>query len=203
MTYDLQVADEKVKPHQITTLHLVSALAFIVAGAIIFRYNYDITYQGLALMVAGILLALITIVKNQLVTGRSSNIVFRFIELAISLAIAVYSVIHGWRFPIGIFSMLSAAIIFAVYWERSAGTPLYIHIEDDGVRLPVTSRKRFIPWTEIEQVVLRYGILSVDCTNNQLHQWTIPVANVAVSELEKFCSDKVEEYRPKRRNDDW
>jgi len=202
MVYDLPLAEEKVKPHQVTTLHLVSALAFIGTGAIIFVYNYVITWWGLALLILGLLLLGLTIVKNNWVTSQKVNPMFRIAELTIAIILALYSTMQHWKFPIVIFSMLSAALLFALYWERSSGKVLFIHVDDKGLRLPVV-RRRFIPWPEIEQVVLRYGTITINCVDNHLFQWTVSATDLDPKTFEAYCKTKIEENISKRRNDEW
>ncbi|MCW3123414.1 MAG: hypothetical protein JWQ38_2906 [Flavipsychrobacter sp.] len=203
MVYDLPVEEEKVKPHQITTLHLVCALAFIVTGAIIFRYNFIITAYGLTLLIIGLLLAIATIAKNGWVTGAKMNPVIRSVELVIAIWVAAYSVMQQWKFPSGIFGVLSAALLFALYYERDADSKLVIHIDDAGVKLPASARKRFIQWTEIEQVVFRFGTVSIDCVDNRLFQWNIENPGIDIDAFEAYCKGKVDEHRDKRRNDEW
>jgi hypothetical protein len=202
MVYDLPLVEEKVKPHQVTTLHLISALAFIGTGAIIFVYNYVITYGGLALLIAGMLLLGLTIFKNKWITGSKINPAIRIIELILALCIAVYSALQHWKFPTGIFGALSAAIIFALYWERKTGSTLFVHVDENGLRLPVV-RRRNIPWVDVEQVVLRFGTLTINLADNHLFQWNIEAGNVNSDVFEAFCNAKVEENRGKRRNDEW
>lgn len=203
MVYDLPVKEEKIKPHQVTTLHLISALAFMCAGAIIYRYNFEITHWGLVLLLAGLALTTVTIVRNKwLVRSRQVNFLFRCVELAVAAAVLVLAVANQWKFPIIIFGVLSAAIVFALYWERTADTTLHIHIDESGIRLPSTARKRFIPWTDVEQAVLRFGILSVDCVDNRLVQYDITGKSSDTS-FDEWCAAQVEENRSKRRTDDW
>lgn len=203
MVYDLPLVEEKVKPHQVTSLHLICSLAFIGTGAIIFVYNYVITMWGLALLIAGFLLLGITIVRNRWLISRQVNFAFRIIELILALTIAGYSIYQGWKFPIGMFSVLSAAIIFSMYWERSQGNKLLIFIDNEGIKLPITSRKKFIPWVDVEQVVLRFGTLSVNCADNSLQQWNIAPHTHDPTLIETFCTTLIEEHRGKRRNDEW
>src|ERR1700729_3794871 len=125
MVYDLPLEEVKVKPHQITTLHLVSALAFIGTGAIIAVYNYTIPVWGILLLLAGLSLAGVTIAKNKWVISNKVTPPLRIAELVISLAIAGLSLAQHWKFPLFIFSVLSVAIIFAMYWERATGGALF------------------------------------------------------------------------------
>jgi len=202
MFYDLPLVEEKVKPHQVTTLHLVSALAFIGTGAIIFVYNYVITYWGLALLIAGVLFLGLTIFKNKWITGSAVNQKTRVAELIIAAGIAAYSAVQHWKFPMGMFSVLTLAILFALYWERKKGSTLYVHVDDKGLRLPVV-RRRFIPWVEVDQVLLRFGTLTINLADNHLFQWNIVGSDLDKDLFEAFCHAKVEEYRGKRRNDEW
>ncbi len=202
MVYDLPLVEEKVKPHQVTTLHLICALAFIGTGAIIYRYNFVITYWGLALLLAGLLLLGATVVKNKWLISAKVNPTIRIIELSIALLVAIYSITQQWKFPIGMFSVLSAAIMFSIYWERKAAGTLYVHVDDEGLRLPVV-RRRFIPWVEVDEVVLRFGTLTINLVDNHLFQWNINDPNFDNEIFEAFCIAKVEENKSKRRNDEW
>ncbi len=203
MVYDLPIMEEKVKPHQVTTLHMVAALAFIVTGAIIVVYNYTIPLWGAAILSAGILLTVLVMAKNKWVISNPINPIFRVVELLIALAIAAYSLIMTWKFPAGIFGVLSAALLFAIYWERSSGSELSVHIDNDGIKLPVTARKRFKPWTEIEAVILRFGILTVNFTDNSFVQLDLSNPEFDNEIFEAYCNTQVEENKSKRRKDDW
>lgn len=198
MVFDLMLFDEKVKSHQVTTLHLLSGFALIVTGIIIAVYNYSIPLWGIAILVCGLVLVSLAIFRNKWLTSKKINLVARIAELALTSGIAVLSLVEQWKFPLGIFSVLSAALVFAIYWERTAGTPLFIHIDDAGIKFPVTSRKRFIPWNEIEDVVYRFGTLTINCTNNNILQLSIKSADAGQEALESYCSTKIEEFKGKR-----
>ncbi len=202
MVYDLPLVEEKVKPHQVTTLHLVCALGFIGTGAIIAVYNFIIPLWGVALLVAGVLLLGLTIFKNKWVTAKKVNPMIRIVELAIAATVAVYSAIQLWKFPTGMFAALSAGLVFALYWERKAGSTLYVHIDDSGLRLPVV-RQRSLSWAEVEGVVYRFGTLTINTADNHLFQWNIAEADFDNEIFEAYCGAKIEENRAKRINDDW
>jgi len=192
MVYDLPVMGGKVKPHQVTALHLLCALAFTGTGAIITIYNYTFPEWGVALLVAGVALLGLTMFRNRWLTATKVNFYARIAELVLAMAMAILSLVQGWKFPMGIFGVLSAAVAFAIFWERAAGQALFIHVDEVGFRLPVTARKRFIPWNEVEEVVLRYGILSIECLENRLHQWDIADTNTNDEAFMAYCSTHVE-----------
>jgi len=203
MIYDLPLEEVKVKPHQVTTLHLLCALSFIGTGAIIAVYNYTIPIWGVMLLIAGLVLAVTTIAKNKWVVSNKVTPPLRVAELIVALSIAVLSIIERWKFPAGIFGVLSVALLFALYWERATDGALFIHLDADGVKLPITARKRFLSWPEVEQVVLRYGTLSINCADNRLFQYNVTDSNVDSEIFEAFCSVQVEDNRGKRIKDEW
>ncbi len=203
MVFELPVTGTKVKPQQLTALHLFCGLAFLGTGAIIYVYNFEITYWGLALLIAGLALITVTIAKNKWITGRSINKVFRFLELAVALAIAALSFSEQWKFPIVIFTVLVAAIVFSLYWERDAGQQLHVRVDESGVHLPVTARRRFIAWKEIDQVMLRYGVLSIDCIDNKLFQFDVSATTAPVDQFNEFCAGQVTAAIADRPANDW
>ncbi len=203
MEYTLQLIDEKVKRHQVTALHLTSALAFIGAGAIIYVYNFQIKPWGLAILFAGLALLGVTIVKNKWVTAPASNLVFRIAELILSLALCGYSAMQHWNLPIGIFGVLAAGIAFAMFWERSSDGKQFIYVSEEGIRLPVDSRKRFLEWVEVNDVIVKFGTLSIDCADNRLFQWNVHPVTFNQPDFDAFCVKEIEEGMSKRKTDDW
>jgi hypothetical protein len=69
--------------------------------------------------------------------------------------------------------------------------------------LPVTARKRFLPWTIIDEVVLRYSTLSIECVENKLYQWDIADNDVDDALFMEYCKAQVEINRANRQNDEW
>lgn len=203
MQFELQLLEEKVKKHQITTLHMICCLAFILAGAIIYVYNHTIPMWGGILLGVGVTIMLLTLFKNKWVTTVPGNYVFRAIELIISLTLLGYSLLEMWKLPIGIFGILSAVLLFALYWERAANKTQYVLINADGIFLPISSRRRHIPWTDAESVILKFGTLSIDCTDNHRYQWNVIIKNVDTTAVEAYSSQLIEENIAKRQKDDW
>ena len=184
-------------------MHLTCALAFIAGGAIMFIYNFVVTYWGLALLIAGLALLGITIVKNRWVTTPPGGPAARIAELVIAATMAIYSATQHWTFPIGIYTVLTLAVGFAFFWERASDAKQVIYIDDKGIHLPVTSRKRFIDWVETNEVLLRYGTLSIECTDNRRFQWNIQNTTIDRKTLEDYCTGLVEANKSKRVTDDW
>lgn len=202
MTFQLPMEEEKIRPHQVTALHLLVALVFMGSGAILAWLYEPARYWGVSLLVLGFLLIITIIFKNKWLTG-GANKVFRIIELVVLLCLAGFTAVQHWKVPATMFGILSVAIMFALYWESTGDKPQYIIVDKDGVKLPLTSRKRFIGWVEIEKVMLRFGTLTIDCHNQRFFQWNLLQTNLDEEAFEAYCAEQVEAYRGKRRTDDW
>lgn len=203
MEFDLPISGEKVKPQQVTALHLFCGLAFVGTGAIIAIYNYKIPLWGVAILVAGLLLLVLTIFKNRWLTKKRTNLVFRLIELCVAAGIAALSFYEQWKFPSGIFTVLMGAILFALYWERSAGQQIFVHVDENGFRLPVTSRRRHVPWYDVETAVLRYGVLSINCVDNKLYQFDVSANDADEHIFNEYCKVQVVAAMGKRQDNSW
>jgi hypothetical protein len=203
MEYKLQLVEEKVKQQQVTALHLITSLAFLGAGAIIFIYNYVITYWGLALLIVALVLLTLTIAKNKQVTTPANNTKLRIAELIISLALLSYSIMQQWRFPMGMFGVLSAVLAFSIFWERKTNAAQFVIVSEEGIDIPAGVRKKLLEWTGVEEVLWRYGTLSIDCTDNHLYQWNVQPASFDKDTFEAFCKKQVADNLEKRPKNDW
>ncbi len=201
MEYTIPIQEEKVKPHQVTTLHMVCALAFLGTGAIIAVYNYTIPGWGIALLCEGLLLVGLTMFRNKWVLQPQVNRIFRVVQLLTAIAVAGYSFLQHWKVPEGVFGVLSLCLAFALYWEKSVGETLNVIIDEGGIHLPVTARKRLIEWKEVENVVLRHGTLSVNCVDDRLFQWTARANKIEVADLEQFCAALVSKHETEKEED--
>lgn len=191
------------KPQQVTALHLFSGLAFAGTGAIMYVYNFELTRWGAALFIIGILLIVLTMVKNRSVLTRKVNMPLRIIEFLVSTSILALSAKEWWKFPLGIFSVLSLVLLFSLFWERNAGRPFQVIIDEAGVAIPTQAGKKLLTWTEIEQVLLRYGVLSIDCVDNRLFQLDIRKNDANTQEVETYCAAMISGYIEKRDKNNW
>lgn len=203
MTFELPVAEQRVKPHQVTALHLLCAMTFIGTGSLFYRYYLPYKEAGAALALLGLALVVTAIVKNRWLRQKKVNIAVRTIELTVLIALGIFTAIQGWNVPTGMFAVLAVAVLFGLVWENSAESALVIRIDDSGIKLPITSRRRSIDWMEVEQVLFRYGTLTIDCHNQRLFQWIIGPAQIDAQQLESYSSQQVEAHRSKRPANDW
>lgn len=212
MNFELALVGEKVKPHQVTAMHLLVAFSMLGVGAMCLLTNvYTTMWKGLpahmpklaggCFIAAGIILLFISIMRNKWLRTPVVNTVFRSLELIFALVLASVFMIKQWWVPAGIFGLMSAALVFSLFWERAGDTAIMVSLNSTGIRLPVTSRKRFLHWYEVEQVLLRHGVLTIDCYDNHLYQWHVQPVPFDARELEGFSAAQILGSKDKRETD--
>lgn len=202
MNFDLQLKEERVKPHQVTALHLIAALVFIGAGALLSLFQPLSRLWSVPLLVGGIALLLTIIMRNRWVTQAKVSRGFRIAELLVLAALTAYALINRWTPPAVMFGVAAAAIVFALYWEGN-NAALLIHVDESGIHLPAGTTKRQIPWSDIEQVLLKFGTLTVNCADNRLYQWTVNAPGFEEHVFTAYCLRQVEQGRTQRDTNDW
>lgn len=214
MTFELPLTEQKVKPHQITALHLIIAFSILGAGGLCYLLGiyskvwtnsifHSGTVPAAGLFAAGLLLLGIVFFRNRWLQQPVVNKAFRMAELVVVLVMLAGAVWLKWWMPAVISGVLATAVIFALYWENNSRRTLVIRVDDEGVKLPVTSRKRGISWPDINNVLLRYGILTIDCADNSLYQWNIGQISIDKDNFEAFCQANIAEGMKKRSHSNW
>lgn len=220
MVFELPLAEEKVKRHQVISLHLIVAFTLIATGAFLAFVQYLIdslsgdqravftqltlpTAWGSAILLVGFGLLAVLLFKSKWLTEKKTNRMLRIVELAVMLCFASFAAMVGLKVPVAVYGLIAAAILFAIYWESVSDNTLYIHIDERGIRLPLTSRKRFLEWWEVENVLLRFGVLTIDCHDNRLFQWNIKTISFDKESFQRFCTEHIAESREKRKKYMW
>jgi len=220
MVFELPLSEEKGKRRQVITLHLIVVFALVATGAFLLLLQYmlgslngdrraaltDITLPGgtgVFILLLGVSLLAVLIFRNRWFTARKVNRIFRIIELAVLLIFASFAALHHLVLPAAIYGIIAAAILFAIYWESVSDNTLYITVDERGIRLPVTSRKRFLQWWEVENVLLRFGVLTIDCHDNRLFQWNIQTISFSKDQFQRFCTEHITAGRENRKKFVW
>lgn len=220
MCFELPLAEQRVKRQQVITLHLIVTFVLLATGAFLFLVQYLVNslsgdsrvtfaltdhaaiYGSIAI---GLGLGLLTLclVRGRWLLNRKVNVAVRVAELALLLFLAVCAFIVGATVPAILYLLVSGAVIFSIYWERIADNTMYVRIDERGIRLPASSRLRALRWEEVEDVILRFGILTVNCCDNRLFQWNINRADINKDEFRRFCEQRLAQSRDKRKAYTW
>ncbi len=223
MTFEIPLAEQKIKPHQVTALHLMAGFALVATGAFILfvfssmmltpfswkplpedvevNMHTTLLFEYIMLVV-GIAILFISLFRNKWLMKPRNNKAIRKLELWICITLAVYSGLMAAWVITGIFSILSVAIIYSFFAENTGGQPT-VSIDKNGISLPMNVRRRHINWAETEKVLLRHGTLTINCLDNKLYQWITSPNNIDSNDLEAFCNAHIEAAHKDRKKYEW
>lgn len=218
MNFELPLAEEKTKRQQVITLHLIVSFILMTTGGFVWFAQYMVSsfppedrvkivsffiphIYSFGFVLLGFLLLGFTIFKNKWLLQKKVNRLFRIAEFLLILVFALFCIYHHINVPSVIYSVLCCVILFAIYWEGAAKEMLYVNIDETGIHLPATSRKRFLDWKEIEHVIVRFQILTIDCYDNRLYQWNLKPSDLDDEIFDAFCKAQIENHKNNKTND--
>lgn len=220
MFFELPLTEEKIKRQQVITLHLIVTFLLIATGVFLLLLQYFINSlsgsqraalitftipnaAGTIILFCGLLMTALLIFRHGWLIEKRVNRMVRIAELLVLLCFASFAAINSLMVPAIIYGIAAGAILFAIYWESVSDSTLYIHVNERGIKLPVTSRKRFLEWWEVENVLLRFGVLTIDCCDNRLFQWNIKAISFDKESFQRFCTKHISESREMRKKYVW
>lgn len=224
MNFEIPLSAQKVKPHQVTALHLIIALALIGGSAIALMLNntvielpdgtsadvqkvtiekFDlIDLSSTVTLLIGTFILFSALFRNRWLTSTTVNRTYRIIELAVLAIICACLLFLEFTIPALLFGILAATVIFALSQEKNEDKYVTVLVDDTGIHLPGL-RNKYIRWTETEQVLLRHGALTINCVDNRLYQYVTSAHTIDKEVFEAYCSSQIEAAKADRKKYDW
>ena len=153
------------------------------------------------MMITGLVILFTAIFKSKWLALKTNSLLYRGAELALLLCAAVFTAMRHLPLPATMLGILCAGVALAITLEQAASYRQVITVDDNGIKLPAGARRRHLSWQEAEQVLLRYSILTIDCVNNNLYQYTVVEDGTDKLQFERFCAEKVAKAIDKREQD--
>lgn len=216
MSYRIELNKQHYKPRQATSLHLITGFALCGVGAFTFllaNANWiqtvfhapliSSTILGSVSLIYGLIVLLLTFFRNKWLQIAGNNRHIRLASTIIGSILAIIFVLSQWWLAAGIAGVAAAANLFAFFYEQKAAQALVVNFNEELILLPATSRRRQLEWKEVERVMLKFGIITIDCADNFLFQWNVKKNDIEIEEFEAFCAAKIEANRSKRDSEDW
>lgn len=224
MTFEIPLAEQKIKPHQVTALHLMAGFALVAAGAFIIfvfltlmlipfswekmaRANavniHTILFPEYIMLATGLVILFLAFFRNKWLLKPRNNRIIRIVELVLCVVIAGYSLYNTAMVLAGIFGVLTGAIVYSFFAEQAGGQQARVVIDEGGIRLPAMVRRRHINWAEVEKLLLRHGTLTISCIDNKLYQWITTPNDTDSDTIEAFCDAHIEAAKKDRKKYEW
>ncbi|HQE12120.1 MAG TPA: hypothetical protein PLQ78_05190 [Flavipsychrobacter sp.] len=204
MHFEIPIEDTRGKRSYILLLHLAVCFLLIITGVMEFllyvffaktagdkfHYFHLLKWGGPMTFILGIALLGLLIVKNRWFGNHPMNRVIRIIELILFSGFAFIAWKLQVTYPAAMFAIIAGCLFFAIFWEAPTGERKVI-INEKGILLPKANGNLSLNWYEIEQVILRYGIITIDCLDNRLLQWNIKSISFDEASFHEFCKAKI------------
>lgn len=213
MNFILELVEERVRPHQVTALHLIAALMLVGAGALSFLIrtyapvlplsDTMVLVAGSACLLAGMILLVMIVFRNRWLLHPQINQIFRIAELIILCGTAAFFTMFQWWIPAAMSGIVSLTLVFSLFWEKGKNRVQRVAIDKTGVHLPAASRRRQLNWSEVDRVMLRFGVLTIDCHDNRLMQWNVKQTAFESDDFEQWCLQQIEIGKEKRVKSNW
>ena len=201
MNFELALEEKRLRPHQLTALHLLVGTAWCGVGAVSLLSGSFPRWAGISLISAGVILCLIVVFANRWLRQKRISSFFQYLEIVGLACMGSMMIMQRWWIPVAISAMLIFAILYTLYWNQDNKNHLLVRVNGEGISLPVISKRRFLKWQEVEQILLRFGVLTIDCHDNYLFQWNVSSAEFDKNEFEQWCSSQIDAHRDKREKE--
>lgn len=163
---------------------LLLGLNFIAIWFVMTKQNYT-RLEGKLTGIIGISLMILTfIVQYILILNKKNNHTKKSVLIA-SISIALYMTFTGYWW-IGLIFLA----LFLLY--RVSERELKIIIQHDFIVYPSFPKKK-INWSELNNIIVKDGLLTIDLKNNKLIQQNIDEIKTSINEKEfnDFCSQQL------------
>ncbi len=204
MQFEIPIEETRGKRSYIISLHLVVCFLLIVTGIFefvlylffaksagdLFHYFHLLKWGGPLTSLLGFILLGFLIFKNKWLDDRAVNRTVRIVELIVFAGFTF----AAWKlkviYPAAMFGIIAACLLMALFWETK-NMERKVIIGEEGIITPKATGNQQLRWYEVQNILLKFGILTIDCVDNRLLQWQVKSFSTDVESFNDFCKAKI------------
>lgn len=172
-------------------IHLLAAFLMIAnAWGDFNQPTPNLFFTVTQLAAAFIVILFVVAGKKLFVEWMNSNGLFRIIEALIFLYAAWYFSSRMNMNLMSITQMAAAAgLLFLFFTERKIFHPTNVRMDEKGIYTPNNMADRFIPWSSVENMLVKSDYISINTTKNQFIQFEISsiLSEAQMDAANAFC----------------
>lgn len=196
--FEVKIFHKILKNNQVTAMHIMVAIIFIILGTItssipqsvVNKYDIYIKIYGFILLALGIAISILTIFFNKKIIQSKFNSIIRYVEVFVLLSIIIYTLFYQWYLPFAYAFTSLLGVVFAILWEKHGKKDHTILVKEDGVHIPRFMRHQTIPWKNIQRLILRHGLITIDTRSNKLVQHLV-LNKEELEGIEEYATQKI------------
>jgi hypothetical protein len=204
MQFEIPIEEARGKRSYIISLHLVVCFLLIITGifefllfvffsksaADQFHYFHLLKWGGPVTTLLGLTLLGFLIFKNKWLNEVRINRGVRIVELIIFTGFTFIAWQLKVVYPAAMFGIIAVCLLLALFWETKTGERNVV-ISENGILIPKASGGELLKWYEVQNVIHRFGIITIDCIDNRLLQWNTKKSALDEELLYEFCKAKI------------
>lgn len=144
-------------------------------------------------MVVGLLSVLFPFLIRRMRNFSGANSMMRLLQVFVCFSGCLYFLSHVQPF-IGVLQLLIGLGLAYIGWvEHNIFKPVYINMDITGITIPTTFSARVVAWNQLNNVILRNDLLTVDFKNNKVLQLEIldNIPGIKEDEINGFCRNRL------------
>lgn len=220
--YDIPVHTKSSDKRSLNTaLHLIVVFTLLMTGVFLLLYrtvreslppeesnNMAMLplsgWQGWLMMIlAGILLIFILRSNKAAMRPAVSNLL-KGAEFLTFAGFGIFCFVHQMTMPGILYLLVCGLVVYSFFQQTAAQQNPEVFVDEAGVSVPTGGMRKSLAWKEVSTVLIKHGVLTVDCLDNRLYQWNIvKTTNLNLDGFEEFCSRWIEKAKPDRNKNDW
>lgn len=206
-SYTLHVRGKAIKKNQITGLHIMLGLLFLFIGILSLAgeaarpsENASVLADWWVFGFGGLLLIISIFFNKKILQVRELNYTLRLLEFVTLLLILIYSYRHQFFLQFTYIGTALIALVLTTVWEKRSEKFTPVILDSEGIRIGHFLRPRKLNWSEIQRVIFKHGILTIDCRNDRLFQYPVsaplsPLDREALEFAERSIREHAHAYR--------
>ena len=171
MVFNITIENKEKRLQKAHAMHIMAGLLVLVYGI---RGFYDLPNTSMQLytaLPASVVILFIAIFQKRRLQNIDTNRIFRVLEAAFVFMGALHFYKYHIVFLAVLFFIASVGILFLSMLESQLLNGYDIIVDEKGVTRPgIGKQTKTIPWNEINNVIAKDRILTVDLKNNYLMQ---------------------------------
>ncbi|MBO9730046.1 MAG: hypothetical protein J7623_15520 [Chitinophaga sp.] len=154
-------------------MHGLVGILFLINAIAVYRSPQPNWFLVVFFLAVGLLAIAFPFSMKRFKQFSEANTVARMIEALICFTGSLYFLSHLQPLS-ALFSFLTGIGLAYVGWmEYIIFKPSYVKLDTTGITLPTTFSKKLVGWNELNNVILRNDLLTIDYKNNKILQLEI------------------------------
>lgn len=174
-------------------MHGMAGLLFLFNAIGIYNSRQPSWGMVVYFMVVGLLSIMFPFLMRRMRNFSGANSMARLLQVFVCFSGSLYFLSHMQPL-IGILQLLIGIGIAYIGWvEHNIFKPVYISMDITGITIPTTFSNKVVGWNQLNNVILRNDLLTVDFKTNKILQLEIldNIPDIKEDEINGFCRSRL------------